>query len=569
MKAVIVGGVAGGATAAARLRRLDENAEIVILERSGYVSYANCGLPYYVGDVITDRSKLTLQSPQSFRERFRIDVRVHQEAVEIDRQAQTVRVRDLVTGQTYDEPYDKLLLSPGAHAVTPELPGVGDEGVFTLRTVEDTFAIHDYIAAHQVQRVAIIGGGFIGLEMAENLNERGIEVHLFQRSGHVFPLLDADMAPFLQNRIRSHGVALHLNAKVQGIAHAEGGLVVEEAESNGTPADMVILAIGVQPESALAKKAGLALGMRDSIMVDEHLRTSDPNIYAVGDAVQKTHYVSGKPALIALAGPANKQGRIAADNMCGRNRRYAGAIGSSVMKMFDLTVATTGLNERSAASAGIDFDSVLLSPPNHATYYPGSSLLRLKVLFEKGTGRVLGAQAIGGEGADKRIDVLATALYGRMTMADLEELDLAYAPPYSSAKDPVNMAGYLGSNLLDGLVKQVRWAEIEQLPENCVLLDVRSAAEYEAGNVGGAQLIPLDELRERLSELPSAEKLASSGGTVYIHCQSGLRSYLACRILSQLGYPCANVAGGYSFYEAWKSDADARVEGLGPCGAPA
>ena len=566
MKVVIVGGVAGGATAAARLRRLDEQAEIVVLERSGFVSYANCGLPYYIGDVITERGKLTLQTPESFRERFRIDVRVRNEVLAIDRKGKRVLVRRLETGEEYYEAYDKLILSPGAHAVVPRLPGVDGQRIFTLRTVEDTFAIRDYVDTQGVRAAAVIGGGFIGLEMAENLCERGVEVHVFQRSAHVMPVIDADMAAFLHNRMRAHGITLHLNAKVQGFADADGRTLVQTADEEPLPVDMVMLSIGVVPETGLAQDAGLELGLKGSIVVDDHMLTSDPDIYAVGDAVQVRQYVTGTDAVISLAGPANKQGRIAADNICGRDVAFTGSQASSVMKMFDMTVAATGLNDRTLAGTGIAYDSVLLSPPNHASYYPGSEPLRLKVVFEQETGRVLGAQAIGGEGADKRIDVLATAIRARMTVFDLQELDLAYAPPYSSAKDPVNMAGYLAGNILDGLVKQVKWDELPNLLGSDVLLDVRSAGERMRGSVPGSIHIPVDELRDRLAELPVPDALLADDATLYVHCQSGLRSYLACRILSQLGYPCANVAGGYVFYQAMQTDRDARDSGAGPCG---
>ncbi len=566
MKVVIVGGVAGGATAAARLRRLDEQAEIVVLERSGYVSYANCGLPYYIGDVIKERCKLTLQTPESFRRRFRIDVRVHNEVLSIDCGGKRVLVRKLDTGEEYYESYDKLVLSPGAHAVIPQLPGADGPHVFTLRTVEDTFAIRECVDAQDVRAVAIIGGGFIGLEMAENLCDRGIQVHVFQRSNHVMPVIDADMAAFLHNRMRANGIALHLNAKVEGFAEADGRTLVQTADEAPLPVDMVMLSIGVVPETGLAREAGLELGLKGSIVVDDHMLTSDPDIYAVGDAVQVKQYVSGSNAVISLAGPANKQGRIAADNICGRDVAFTGSQASSVMKMFDMTVAATGLNDRTLAGTGIAYDSVLLSPPNHASYYPGSEPLRLKLVFERGTGRVLGAQAVGGEGADKRIDVLATAIRARMTVHDLQELDLAYAPPYSSAKDPVNMAGYLAGNILDGLVAQVKWDELPEPLGKNVLLDVRTAGEHARGSVPGSIHIPVDELRDRIAELPAPDQLLADGATLYVHCQSGLRSYLACRILSQLGYPCANVAGGYVFYQAAQTDRDARDAGAGPCG---
>ena len=587
MKVVIVGGVAGGATAAARLRRLDEQAQIVVVERTGYVSYANCGLPYYVGGVIRDRARLTLQTPDSFWRRFRIDARTQQEVVSIDRAAKTVTVRRLHDGSTYLEPYDKLVLAPGALPVVPPIPGTDIEHLFTLRTVEDTFAIADFVEQTAPRSATVVGGGFIGLEMAENLTERGLAVTVVQRGGHVMPTLDDDMAPILHNHLRSHGVRLALNAAVAGFAQAPG----RDAETGHRIArvatllegrdplvsDMAILAVGVRPDSTLAREAGLELGLRDAIRVDERMRTSDPDIYAVGDAVEVVNAVTGQPALIALAGPANKQGRIAADNICGIPTSFTGSQGSSVMKAFDLTVATTGLTEKAARTAGLDCDAVILTPPSHATYYPGSHPIALKVVFEKPGGRIVGAQAIGREGVDKRIDVLAVAVRARMTARDLTELDLAYAPPYSSAKDPVNMAGYAIENLLDGLVEQVRWSEsldAAGMPRGRVLVDVRTDAEHARGHVEGALHIPLDELRDRLGELPR-------DATLYVHCQTGLRSYLACRILAQHGFACKNVAGGYSLWEQIELDrqgaeADRQqvaaadraplAEGVSPCG---
>ncbi|QOY60851.1 FAD-dependent oxidoreductase [Thermophilibacter immobilis] len=561
-KIVIIGGVAGGATAAARLRRLDERAHIVILERSGYVSYANCGLPYYVGGTITDRSKLTLQTPESFRARFNIDVHVHQEAVSIDRAQQVVHVRNLEDKSTYDEPYDELILSPGARAVVPPLPGVDSERLFTLRTVEDTFAIHDFIERAQAKRATVVGAGFIGLEMTENLCERGIDVTLVQRDPQAMLPIDADMAPFVHNELRRNGVELHLNATVTGFVEKDDALVTQLADGQKFAADLVILAIGVTPDSTLAKDAGLELGLRGSIRVDEHLRTSDSHIFAVGDAIEVRHVVTGRPALIALAGPANKQGRIAADNICGRKTTFTGSQGSSVLKLFDLTITSTGLNARQAAQVGIDFDAVVLSPASHATYYPGAGSMTLKVLFERSgerRGRIIGAQIVGTDGADKRIDVLATAIRAQMGASDLTELDLAYAPPYSSAKDPVNMAGYLIENILDGLVKQVSWGEATNLPEDAVLVDVRTPGEVARGGIEGSLRIPLDELRDRTGELPRDK-------TLYVHCQSGLRSYVACRMLSQLGFSCANVAGGYGFYAASALDRALAGNAAGPCG---
>lgn len=556
MKVLIIGGVAGGATAAARLRRLDENAEIIIIERSGYVSYANCGLPYYIGGEITDRGALTLQTPESFRSRFAIDVRVKEKAVSIDRAAKTVRIRRLSDGTEYSESYDKLILSPGAHPVVPQTPGADSKKIMTLRTVEDTFRIYDYVSEHAPRSAVIIGGGFIGLETAENLKNRGLEVTLLQRGSHVMPPLDEDMAAPVHTYMRQKGIDLRLKASVTGFKETETGITAVTPEEEFT-ADMAIMAIGVMPESALAKDAGLKLGIKGAIVVDTHMRTSDENIYAVGDAAEITDFVSGQRAVVPLAGPANKQGRIAADNICGIDSEYKGAQGSSVLKLFDMTVASTGCSEKTAARYGFDYDYALLTSASHATYYPGAKSMSIKVLFEKGTGRILGAQIIGFDGADKRIDVLAAAIRANMTASDLTELDLAYAPPYSSAKDPVNMAGYVIENIVTGKVKQIHWAEA--LAGDGLLLDTRTDFEYARGHIDGAMHIPLDSLRERLSELPKDR-------TIYVHCQSGLRSYIACRILSQHGYDCYNVAGGYGYYAAVAAGACPAEDGTGPCG---
>lgn len=559
MRTVIIGGVAGGATAAARLRRLDEFAEIIVIERSGYVSYANCGLPYYIGGAITDRAKLTLQTPESFRARFNVDVRVKQEAVSIDRAAKTVLIENLVDGSTYELSYDRLILSPGARPALPDIPDVDSKRIFTLRTVEDTFAISDFIEREQPKRAVIVGGGFIGLEMAENLVARGVRVTLLQRDAHVMPTLDADMAAPVQRRIREEKIALRLNVDVTGFSEDETGIRVLAGDKKPLEADFVILAIGVRPESSLAEQAGLDLGIKGAIRTDSHMRTSDENIYAVGDAVEVAHAVTGEAAVISLAGPANKQGRIAADNICGIPSVYDGSQGSSVLKLFDMTVASTGLNARAAAAAGIDFDYALLLSPSHATYYPDAKSMTLKVLFEKPSGRIIGAQIVGFDGVDKRIDVLACAIRARMTAADLENLDLSYAPPYSSAKDPVNMAGYVIGNILEGRVRQVHWHEALDLGDDAILLDVRTPVEHTRGNIEEALHIPLDELRERIGEIPVGKKL-------YVHCQSGLRSYVACRILEQRGFDCVNVSGGYGYYEQVSLEAPFESAGCGPCG---
>lgn len=564
MKVIIVGGVAGGATAAARLRRLDENVQIIMIERSGFVSYANCGLPYYVGGTITDRSKLTLQTPQSFRNRFNIDARVRQEVVSIDRAAHTVTVRRLDDGTEYVEGYDKLILSPGARPVTPDLPGIDAERLFTLRTVEDTYRIAEFIERRQPRRAVVVGAGFIGLEMAENLRDRGVEVTVVQRGEHVMPVFDADMASLLHNHLREQGVELLLKADVTGFEETSDAIFTALADGRVLESDLVMLSIGVAPESTLAREAGLELGLRGSIKVDAAMRTSDPDIYAVGDAVEVTNVVTGSPALIALAGPANKQGRIAADNICGRKSEFGGSQGSSVLKLFELDGASTGLTLTAARAAGIDAEAVILSPANHATYYPGAETMTLKVVFERGTGRILGGQAIGRGGVDKRIDALAVAIRARMTAADLTELDLAYAPPYSSAKDPVNMAGFMIENILDDLVDQVTWDEaLEIVAEDgdAILLDTRTAGEHARGGIEGALHIPVDELREHLDELPRDKRLL-------VFCASGLRSYVACRILSQHGFACANVSGGYGFHSQVMRGGTVSHTCVGDCGLP-
>ena len=425
MKVVIVGGVAGGATAAARLRRLDEQAEIIVLERTHYISYANCGLPYYVGGVIADPAKLTLQTPQSFWERFRIDVRVSQEATRILRDEKTLEVKNLETGEVYRESYDKLILSPGAHATLPPVPGVDSPRVFLLRTVEDTFALSEFVSTEQPKRATIVGGGFIGLETAENLCERGIKTTVIQRPAHLMPTLDDDMASLLHNEMRAHGVDVLVKANVVGFETTESSIVTHVEGRSDIEADLVVIAVGVTPESALAREAGLELSQKGSIKVDDRMLTSDEDIYAIGDAVEVTHAISGLPSLIALAGPANKQGRIVADRICGIDSRFTGSQGSSIMKAFDLTIATTGLNEKSARAADLDFDSVVLSPASHASYYPGAESMTIKALYENPSGRIIGAQIIGGEGVDKRLDVLAVAARAKMTASDLTELDRA------------------------------------------------------------------------------------------------------------------------------------------------
>ena len=560
MKFVIVGGVAGGATAAARLRRLDEQAEIVVFERSGYVSYANCGLPYYIGGVIEDPGDLTLQTPESFFSRFRVDMRVRHEVTALHPDRKTVSVKNLETGEIFEEEYDKLLLSPGAKPTQPRLPGTNLKKLFTLRTVEDTFRIKDYIQKNHPRSAVLAGGGFISLELAENLRELGIEVTIVQRPMQLMNPFDPDMAAFIHGEVRQHGIRLALGRTVEGFAERGGGVDVLLKDAAPLHADMVALAIGVTPDTALAKDAGLELGLKGSIVVNDRMETSVPDIYAVGDAVQVKHYVTRQDAVISLAGPANKQGRIAADNICGGDSRYLGSHGSSVIKVFDLTAASTGINETNAKKAGLDADAVILSPMSHAGYYPGGRLMTMKVVFEKETYRLLGAQIVGYEGVDKRIDVLAAAIHARLTATELKDLDLAYAPPYSSAKDPVNMAGFMVENIARGIVKQFHAKDVNGLPRDgsVTLLDTRTPQEYAGGHIEGFRNIPVDELRERLDEI-------ESGKPVYVICQSGLRSYIACRILSGYGYETYNFAGGFRFYDAVANDRR-LIESATACG---
>lgn len=560
MKVVIVGGVAGGATAAARIRRLDESAQILVFERSGYVSYANCGLPYYIGGVITDPEELTLQTPESFWERFRVEMKVRHEVTSIHPEQKTVTVRNLETGAVFEESYDKLLLSPGARPTQPDLPGIGLDRLFTLRTVEDTFRIHDFVRQQKPRSVVLAGGGFIGLELAENFREQGIEVTIVQRPRQLMSPFDPEMAAFLHAKMRKKGIRLMLGSSVEGFQEKSGTIQVLLKGEEPVSADMAVLAIGVTPDTPLAREAGLELGIKGSILVNDRMETSVPDIYAVGDAVQVKHFVTGENTLISLAGPANKQGRIAADNICGGDSRFSGSLGSSVIKLFDMTAASTGINERTARKAGIDCDKVYLSPSSHAGYYPGARVMTMKVLFEKETFRLLGAQIVGYDGVDKRIDVLAAAIHAGMSAADLKELDLAYAPPYSSAKDPVNMAGFMIENISKGYLKQFFWDELDTLPMDgsAVLLDTRTKEEFGSGHIDGFVNIPVDELRERLGEL-------ETGKPVYVICQSGLRSYIACRILMQHGFDCRNFSGGYRLYQTVKLEQAAADQAL-PCG---
>ena len=560
MKVVIVGGVAVGATAAARIRRLDEKAEIVVFERSGYISYANCGLPYYIGDVITDAEELTLQTPESFDSRFRVKMNVRHEVTAIHSDRKTVSVKNLETGEEFEESYDKLILSPGAKPTQPRFPGTDLDKVFTLRTVEDTLRIKQYIQEHHPKSAVLAGGGFIGLELAENLRELGMDVTIVQSQPQLMKPFDPDMAAFLHSELRAHGVKLALKRAVEGFAGREGGVEVLLRDEAPIHADMAVLAIGVTPDTALAREAGLELGIKGSIVVNDRMETSVPDIYAAGDAVQVKHFVTREDTLIPLAGPANKQGRIIADNICGLDSRYKGSQGSSILQVFDLTAAVTGINAAQAKAAGIDADYVILSPMSHAGYYPGGKVMTMKVVFEQGTYRLLGAQIVGYEGVDKRIDVLATAIRAGMKATDLKDLDLAYAPPYSSAKDPVNMAGFMIDNLANGVLKQWHLEDADTLPRDgsVTLLDTRTVGEYNRGHIEGFVNIPVDELRERLNEVPK-------GKPVYVICQSGLRSYIASRILEGSGYTAYNFAGGFRFYDVVMNDR-ALIKRAAACG---
>lgn len=543
-KILIVGGVAGGASAAARLRRLDETAEIILFERGEYISFANCGLPYYIGGEITDKEALTLQTPQSFHARFRVDVRVQNEVTAINRREKTVNIRNTKTGKQYEESYDTLILSPGAEPIRPNIPGIGSKRVFTLRNIPDTYQIKDFIEREHPESAIVVGGGYIGVEMAENLKKAGLSVTLAELAEQVIAPLDFDMACDVHHHLEQKGVRLVLNNAVQSVEEIGQQLSVTLSDAV-IRADMLIMAVGVRPESGLAKNAGLAVGGRGGILVNEHMQTSDESIYAVGDAVEITDFVTGQKAMIPLAGPANKQGRIAADNICGIPSAYGGTQGSSILKVFDMTVATTGVNEKTAKRLGLNYEKSFTYSASHAGYYPGAVNMSVKTIFEKQTGRILGAQITGFDGVDKRCDIFATAIRAGMTAYDLTKLELCYAPPYSSAKDPVNMAGYVIENILNGKVRNFHWHDVAELQKNSniTLLDTRTEAEYENGHINGFINIPLDNLREKLGDIPKDKP-------VYVTCQVGLRGYIAARILSQNGFDAYNLSGGYRLYSS-------------------
>ncbi len=543
-KIVIVGGVAGGASAAARLRRLDENTEIILFERGKYISFANCGLPYYIGQVIKNRDDLFVQTPKRFKDRFNIDVRVSSEVIEIDRKHKEVKVKDLSSSAVYTEKYYKLILSPGAEPARPPIPGIKSQRIFTLRSIPDADAINDFISRQNPKRAVVIGGGYIGLEMAENLHNRGMLVAIVEMLDQVMPTLDKEMANLLHEQLHEQSIALWLGDAVAGFWESDSKLFVTLKSGMELRCDMAVLAIGVKPEVKLAKESGLELGSTGGIKVNEYLQTSDLDIYAIGDATEVQHFVLKKPVLIPLAGPANKQGRIAADNIAGRDVKYKGSQGTAILKVFDLTAAATGASEKDLKKANIDFDKVYIHPANHVGYYPSAQQMHIKMLFSRPEGKILGVQIVGRDGVDKRIDVFSTAIRAGMTVFNLQELELAYAPPYGSGKDPVNMAGYAAGNILDGTAK-VR--HFEQMEPDIFLLDVRSPSEFEQGSITGAVHIPVDKLRQSLDKLPKDK-------TINIYCAVGIRGYIAARILGQKGFNARNISGGYSTYLALSSE---------------
>jgi NADPH-dependent 2,4-dienoyl-CoA reductase/sulfur reductase-like enzyme/peroxiredoxin family protein/rhodanese-related sulfurtransferase/TusA-related sulfurtransferase len=543
-KVVIVGGVAGGASAAARLRRLSEDIEIILFERGEYISFANCGLPYHISGVIAERERLLVQTPQTMRKRFNIDVRTFSEVVRIDRENKRVIVRDLKADKEYTESYDRLILSPGAEPVRPPIPGIHSPGVFTLRNLADMDAILARIKDAKASRAVVIGGGYIGLEMVEALSERGLASTLVELEPQVMGTLDPEMAAPLADELRLNGVNLLLNTSVQTISEENGTLSVQLSSGDTVTTDMVIVAVGVRPETHLAKEAGLTIGARGGIVVKPSMQTSDPHIYAVGDAAEVTDFVSGATTLIPLAGPANRQGRIAADHICGRDSAYRGTQGTAICKVFNLAAATTGLNEKGLKRTGIACEKIYVHAASHAGYYPGARQISLKLLFAPDSGKILGAQAVGADGVDKRIDVIAAAQRAGLTVQDLQHLELCYAPPFGSAKDPVNYAGFVASNVLNGDMPICHADDVVNPAPNQLLLDVRTTDEFERGTIPGAICIPLDELRERLNELPRDKE-------IMVFCQVGLRGYLACRILNQRGYRCRNLTGGYKTYCAF------------------
>lgn len=537
---LIVGGVAGGASAAARLRRLDEAVQIIMFERGDHISFANCGLPYYIGGAITNRDDLLLQTPESFKQQFNIDVRVRHEVTGINREKREVEVVDLTTGNEYTESYNQLILSPGAKPIRPAIAGIDSNRVFTLRDVADMDRIVQFINNEHPHRAIVVGAGYIGLEMAESLHARGLSVEIVEMLEQVMPGLDKEMAWFLERHLLEHGVALRLGDGVCSFEQNGSSLSARLDSGDELHCDLAMLAVGVRPEVGLAREAGLELGTQGGIRINEYLQTSDPDIYAIGDAVEVRDFVLGNATLIPLAGLANKQGRMVADNICGRKRTYNGTQGTAILKLFDLTAARTGASEKALAKTDIDYEKVYLHPASHAGYYPGAKTMHIKLLFGKPEGRILGAQIVGGDGVDKRIDVLAVAIRAGMTVFDLQELELAYAPPYGSGKDPANMAGFVAANVLEDTVKVRHFSDLEL---GDFVLDVRTPSEFARGAIPNAKNVPLGSIRNKLEELPRDR-------TINAYCGVGLRSYIACRILEQNGFDARNLSGGYMTYQA-------------------
>ncbi|WP_045521669.1 CoA-disulfide reductase [Neobacillus niacini] len=542
-KIVIVGGVAGGATAAARLRRLDETSIIVLFERGEHISFANCGLPYYIGDKIKDRQKLIVQTVEGMSKKFNLDIRNLSEVTQINPDRKTVTIKNLSTNETYEESYDRLILSTGAKPIFPPIEGISEAtNIFTLRNIPDTDKIKAVVDEKKPKRAVVVGGGFIGLEMAENLAERGIEVTVVEMANQVMAPLDYEMAAIVHDHLRDKGVNLILEDGVK--AFSQNGNTIELSSGTKLCSDLTILSIGVRPENKLAVDAGLNVGERGGIQVNDYLQTNDENIYAIGDAIEVTDYINGNAAMIPLAGPANRQGRIVANNIYGKEEKFKGTLGTSIAKVFDITVAATGNNEKRLKQLNVNYEAVHIHPSSHAGYYPGAAPIALKLLFDPSNGKILGAQAVGIDGVDKRMDVIATAIKGNLTVFDLTELELSYAPPYSSAKDPVNMAGYVATNIMNGDVETVQWYEIDEIvAQNGLLIDVREPIEREMGFIKGSINIPLGDLREQLNRLPK-------NGTIYVSCQVGLRGYLAARILSENGFKVKNLDGGWKTYSS-------------------
>jgi CoA-disulfide reductase len=540
-KVIIVGGVAGGASTAARLRRLDENVEIIMIEKGEYISFANCGLPYYIGETIDERGKLIVQTVEEMSRKFNLDIRNLNEVTSIDKENKKVKIRNLKTGEEYEETYDVLVLSPGAAPLKPQIPGISEcDNLFTLRNIPDTDKIKYYVDNKKPKHATVIGGGFIGLEMAENLHARGIEITLIEASDQIMAPLDIEMASIVHEHLIDKNIELILKNGVVSFESNGRKIILNSGKEITT--DMVILSIGVKPETTIAKEANLKLNERGAIVVDKFMKTSDPNIYALGDAVEVMDFVNKKPTMIPLAWPANRQGRIVADNICGKNVEYKGTLGSSVAKVFDYTVATTGNNEKTLKRLGIEYKAIHIHPGSHAGYYPGSFPIDFKMLFSPNSGRILGAQGVGMDGVEKRIDVLATAIKGQLTVFDLQDIEPCYAPPYNSAKDPVNMLGYYASNIIEGTTKTIQWHEIDKLnKQDSLILDIREEFELVTGSLENSIHIPLEDLRDRLSEIPKNKK-------IYVTCQVGLRGYIACRVLEQNGIKCINIDGGMKTY---------------------